>query len=168
MLSQDQACRTTDRKVTWQRCIQTGIQIGKLVSRWASRHGDQKTWHEGMKRWHKGGICSINTLTTGGDALIYICRMPKSVLRIRDPVPFWPLDPGWVKDQDPDPGSGMNILDHISDSLEAIFWVKSSLMWIRNRDPKSFWPWIRDKHPGSATLAKIFHRRHHRNQRCAT
>ena len=27
-------------------------------------------------------------------------------LRIRDPVPFdpWILDPGWVKNQDPDPG----------------------------------------------------------------
>ncbi len=25
-------------------------------------------------------------------------------IRIRDPVPFRPLDPGWVKNQDPDPG----------------------------------------------------------------
>jgi hypothetical protein len=33
-------------------------------------------------------------------------------------------DPGWVKNQDPDPGFGMNILDHISKSLETIFWVK--------------------------------------------
>ncbi len=24
-------------------------------------------------------------------------------IRIRDPVPFWSLDPGWVKNQDPDP-----------------------------------------------------------------
>ena len=24
-------------------------------------------------------------------------------IRIRDPVPFWTLDPGWVKKQDPDP-----------------------------------------------------------------
>jgi hypothetical protein len=33
-----------------------------------------------------------------------------------DPVSFGPLDPGWVKSQDPDPGwkkfgSGINILD---------------------------------------------------------
>jgi hypothetical protein len=30
------------------------------------------------------------------------------------------------KNQDPDPGSGswMNILDHISESLETIFWIK--------------------------------------------
>ncbi len=35
-------------------------------------------------------------------------------------VPFWPLDPGLVKHQDPDPGSGMNIPDHISESLDAI------------------------------------------------
>ncbi len=29
-----------------------------------------------------------------------------SVLRIRDPVHFWPLDPGWVKSQNPDPDPG--------------------------------------------------------------
>jgi hypothetical protein len=42
----------------------------------------------------------------------------------------WIRDPGWVKNQDP--GSGMNILDHISESLETICWVK--------------------QHPGSTTL----------------
>jgi hypothetical protein len=33
---------------------------------------------------------------------------------------------GWVKNQDPypDPGSGMNNPDHISESLETMFWVK--------------------------------------------
>jgi hypothetical protein len=41
-----------------------------------------------------------------------------------DPVPFLPLDPGWVKNQDRDPGSGKNNPDHISESLETIFWVK--------------------------------------------
>ncbi len=36
-------------------------------------------------------------------------------------------DPGWVKNQDPDPGSGsgMNIPDPISESLKTIFWVKN-------------------------------------------
>ncbi len=42
---------------------------------------------------------------------------------------------------DPDPGSGswMNILDHISESLETIFWVNdTTLMGIRNLfDPGS-------------------------------
>ncbi len=28
-----------------------------------------------------------------------------AVFRIRAPVLFWPRDPGWVKNQDPDPGS---------------------------------------------------------------
>jgi hypothetical protein len=37
------------------------------------------------------------------------------VLRIRDPVPFLPREPAWVKNQDP---------DHISESLELIFWIK--------------------------------------------
>ncbi len=34
-------------------------------------------------------------------------------IRIRDPVPFWSRDPGWVESQHPDPGSGMNNPDHI-------------------------------------------------------
>ncbi len=40
-------------------------------------------------------------------------------IRIRDPVPFRPLDPGWVKTQES--GSGMNNPDHISESLETVF-----------------------------------------------
>jgi hypothetical protein len=71
---------------------------------------------------------------------------------------------------DPDPGSGMGKKsgfgsgmsnpDHISESLETIFWVKilkffdadpgSGLEKIRFRDRKK--NRIRDKHPGSATL----------------
>jgi hypothetical protein len=45
----------------------------------------------------------------------------RPVLRIRDPVPFSPLDPGLVKSGS---GSGMNIPDHIFESLETIFLVK--------------------------------------------
>jgi hypothetical protein len=40
-------------------------------------------------------------------------------IRIRDPVPFWPLDPGWVNIQDPDPGWTTRII-----LLTTIFWVK--------------------------------------------
>jgi hypothetical protein len=52
-------------------------------------------------------------------------------IRIRDPnpgsdtLPFKPLDSGWVKSQDPDSGSGMSNPDHIPESLETIFWVKT-------------------------------------------
>ncbi len=94
-----------------------------------------------------------------------------------DSVPFWPLNPGCVKNQDP--GSGMNnpdhisvslktifglkilkFFDHISESLETISWVKNTnIPWsgsgIRNLfDPGSGMEdfLIRDKHPGSATL----------------
>ncbi len=37
-------------------------------------------------------------------------------------------DPGWVKNQDLDPGSesGMNILDHNSESLEVVFWFQNT------------------------------------------
>jgi hypothetical protein len=43
-------------------------------------------------------------------------------LRIQDPVAFWRRDPGWVKKSRS--GFGMNIPDHISESLEPIFWIQ--------------------------------------------
>ncbi len=61
----------------------------------------------------------------------------------------------------------MNILDHISESLETIFWVKIPVIkfFDADADPgsgnlfypgsgmKKFGSGIRDKHPGSATLS---------------
>ncbi len=48
----------------------------------------------------------------------------------------------------------MNNPDHISESLEPIFWVKILKFVDAGRDPgwKKFGFEIRDKHPGSATL----------------
>ncbi len=61
-----------------------------------------------------------------------------------------------------DPGSRINLPDHISRSWVTILWVKkylNSLVRIRIRDPLSFLPWIRDADPGkhsrSATLSVI-------------
>jgi hypothetical protein len=68
-------------------------------------------------------------------------------LRIRDPVP---LDPEWVKYHDPDPGSGINIPNHISESLETIFWVK--ILKFFDADPECFHPRFRMEKFGSATL----------------
>jgi hypothetical protein len=64
-------------------------------------------------------------------------------------------DPGRVNSQDPYPsGSWMNNPNHISESLEAIFWVK--ILKFFDADPGSRMEKnrIRDKHPGSATLKK--------------
>jgi hypothetical protein len=49
----------------------------------------------------------------------------------------WIGDSGWVKNQDPDPGSGsgMNIPDHISESLETIFRVKILKFFDADADP---------------------------------
>jgi hypothetical protein len=72
-------------------------------------------------------------------------------IRIRDPVPFLLLDPGFGmgKNHYPDPGSGsgMNNPDHISESLEAFFWVKilKFLMRIRDQRWKKFGSGIRDE-----------------------
>ncbi len=89
----------------------------------------------------------------------------KSVLRIqiRNPVPFWPLDPKAWMGKNQISGSGMNIPDHISESLETNFWVKILEFFMRIRDPESFRQWIRQnsdtgsgiKIPGFATLIKM-------------
>jgi hypothetical protein len=59
-------------------------------------------------------------------------------------------DPGWVKTQGSDPGSGseMNILDHISESLETIFWVKIFEFFDADADPGSRMEKIRIRDPG--------------------
>ncbi len=38
----------------------------------------------------------------------------------------------------------MNIPDHISESLETIFWVKILKLFDVDPDPESFRPWIRN------------------------
>jgi hypothetical protein len=45
---------------------------------------------------------------------------------IRDPVPFLPLDPGSEMGKKSRSGSGINIPDHISESLETTFWFKNT------------------------------------------
>jgi hypothetical protein len=88
-----------------------------------------------------------------------------------DSVPFWPLDTSWVKNQDPDPGWTSLIIQYFR-ALRNNFLVwkyqywKNSFMRNRIRDAESFWLWIRDgkirirdKHPGSATLAPVLFKR---------
>jgi hypothetical protein len=49
-------------------------------------------------------------------------------------------------------GSGMNNPDHISESLETIFWVKILIFFYAYPGFGMEKIRIRDKHPGSATL----------------
>ncbi len=72
-----------------------------------------------------------------------------AVLRIRDPVLFLPSDLGSE--------FAINIPDHISESLEIIFWIKILKFFDVDADPGSgklfdSGSGIRDEHPGSATL----------------
>ncbi len=64
------------------------------------------------------------------------------MLRIRDPVPFLPLDSGYEmgKKSGSVPGSetGMKNLDHISESLETIFWVKILKFFVPDLGWKKF------------------------------
>jgi hypothetical protein len=82
-----------------------------------------------------------------------------SWIRIRDQVPFYPLDPGWVKSKN-------RVRDEHprSESLET-FLVKIHKFFNADADPgifltpdpglEKFGSGIRVKHPGSATLASI-------------
>jgi hypothetical protein len=68
------------------------------------------------------------------------------LIRIRIPLPFWPLDPGSGMGKKPGSRFGMNNPDRISESIETIFWVKileffdadpvSGMEKIRMRDGK--------------------------------
>ncbi len=58
-------------------------------------------------------------------------------IRIRDQVPFWPLDPGARMGKKSRSGSGMFTPGHISESLETIFWVKILKFLMRIRTPRS-------------------------------
>ncbi len=87
---------------------------------------------------------------------------------VADPDPgsaaFWNLDPGSGMGKKSGFGSGMNNLNHISESLETNFWAKilkffdagpgSGMEKILIRDPsmEKIRIRIRDKHPGSATM----------------
>jgi hypothetical protein len=122
-----------------------------------------------MGRQRRHGRARYQRLT-GGQIFILGTRYLRASVAdpVRDPVPFRSLDPGWVKNQDPYPGSGMNIPDHISESLKQFFGLKILKFFdadpdlgsgIRNlfdtgsgiQDGKIR---IRDKHPGSATQRK--------------
>ncbi len=96
---------------------------------------------------------------------------PDQGSRIRDPVPFWPLDPlsgiqdrdpGWVKSQDPDPGSGSGMKAWIifPRAWKPFFWVKILKFfdaypgsWIRDQGSGMEKIWIRN--PGSG-IEKIW------------
>jgi hypothetical protein len=62
-------------------------------------------------------------------------KWPVLRIRIRSLFDPWILDPGWVKNQDP--GSEMNISDHISESLEAFYWLKILIFFDADPDPRS-------------------------------
>jgi hypothetical protein len=66
-------------------------------------------------------------------------------IRIRDPVPFWPLVPGSGMDKKSRSGSGTNNPDHISESLDKTLWVlKNPNFFMRTREQESLWPCFPD------------------------
>jgi hypothetical protein len=79
-------------------------------------------------------------------------RQPMVSSHVADPVPFLSMDPGWKKtgssipDGEKKSGSGKNIANNFSASLETVYRAKSTSIL---RDGKIR---IRDKHPGSTTL----------------
>jgi hypothetical protein len=77
--------------------------------------------------------------------------LQKSVMRIRirDPMPFWPLEPGSGMVKKSGSGFGVNInnTDHISESLNNFFFglkYWNSFMWIRDPRWENFGSGIRN------------------------
>ncbi len=79
---------------------------------------------------HTGGALHHLHIRTSVFQIRSILQAPVLPIRIR-----W-LDPGWVKNQGP--GSGMNIPNHISDSLETIFGAKILEFFDADADPGIF------------------------------
>jgi hypothetical protein len=90
---------------------------GRLAGRGRSTQGETQQVKSLLKGSRKIDYKRDSLL----DSLFMNVILPSHILGIcsvADP------DPGWVKSQDSDPGSGMNIPDHNSESLETIFWAK--------------------------------------------
>jgi hypothetical protein len=74
------------------------------------------------------------------------------MLRIRDPVPFLPLDPGSGMGKKSGSGSGINNPDNISESVKTGFCVKIFKFFDADRGRKKFVSGARDgknSDPGS-------------------
>jgi hypothetical protein len=69
-----------------------------------------------------------------------LCKFPVLRIRIRDPVPFWPLDPESGMGKKSGSGSVMNNPDHISEGLETFFGLKYFNSLLRIRDVKNSYP----------------------------
>jgi hypothetical protein len=61
----------------------------------------------------------------------------KNIVADPDPVPFLPLDPGSRMVKKSRSGSRMNIPDHITESLETIFWVEILKFFAADPDSES-------------------------------
>jgi hypothetical protein len=97
-----------------------------LVGRPTDRRPPSRTSRRGTPHL-PASRSAIHTIHTSG-----------SVFRIRNPVPFWPLDPGWVKSQDPNPGFRIRVEQPVSYYLELrnhFFGLKYLNSLMRIRDP---------------------------------
>jgi hypothetical protein len=110
-------------KNMWIRWIRYAAHLACLLSCYWSRSGC-RSWRGRRTR----SSCRLPSLRIRSRASPGASRKSVRIMfltvlriRIRDPVPFSPRDPGWVKSGS---GSGMNNPDHISESIETFFWVK--------------------------------------------
>jgi hypothetical protein len=79
---------------------------------------------------------SVTTLTLSDNQLLELGRNSSRLKHLPLHKPCYGsgiLDPGWVKYQDL--GPWIKILDHISKSLETIFWVKILKFFVADADP---------------------------------
>ncbi len=111
----------------------------------------------------------------------FASSLPVLRIRIRDPVPFWPLDPGsgailtpgsgirclfdpwirdpgWLKSQDPDRDPGWTTRFIFPRALNPFFWLKYFNSSMRIRDGKNSdpgWEKVGSRDPGSGKTSRI-------------
>jgi hypothetical protein len=118
MLSRPMAWHSSS--ITCFHPISTWWRMPRPVHGWRCPCRVWRRWRRGARTpatrpaWRSATstLCNINELC---------CESGSGIRCLFD---TWIHDPGWVKNQDQGCGSGLNNPDHISESLETIFWVK--------------------------------------------
>ncbi len=136
------------------------LYASQLALNWAwtplffGKHDLRSSFYEICAMWINIAACGLS---------FYAVNRTAGCLSLLSPVVADPESGGFLPPnrdgKNPDPGSGINIPDHISKSLVAIFWVKimKFLLCVRGSGMEKLGSRIPDKHPGSATVVIYYY-----------
>jgi hypothetical protein len=120
-----------------QELLQTNLQRRSLTRRWRCHGSGARTFHS-LPYFSTEFLCNWHKCVSLGQ-----CCGSGSGFGIRYPVPFWSLDPGWVKNLDPDPDEQPRII--FPRAWTQFFWLQFLNSLMRIRDPGRKKIQIRDR-----------------------